>query len=87
MSRFLTTIVQLALLVSTFYLLRLAIQDIKENGFQFSNPEQDLKLLPNFGRPVRACRPQSYPQAKNVRFITKKMSEMSVFGFDFVSEK
>jgi hypothetical protein len=33
MSRFLTTIVQLALLISTFYLLRLAIQDIKENGF------------------------------------------------------
>lgn len=48
MSRFLTTLVQLALLISTFYLLRLAIQDIKENGFQFSNPEQDLKLLKIF---------------------------------------
>jgi hypothetical protein len=33
MSRFLTTIVQLVLLVSTIYLVRLAIQDIKENGF------------------------------------------------------
>jgi hypothetical protein len=33
MSRFLTTIVQLALLVSTIYLVRLTIQDIKENGF------------------------------------------------------
>ena len=45
MSRFLTTIVQLFLLVSTFYLLRLAIQDIKENGFQFSDPKHDSKLL------------------------------------------
>jgi hypothetical protein len=33
MSRFLTTVVQLILIVSTFYLLRLAIRDIKENGF------------------------------------------------------
>jgi hypothetical protein len=33
MSRFLTTIVQLLLVTSTIYLLRLAIQDIKENGF------------------------------------------------------
>jgi len=33
MSRFLTTIVQLLLVASTIYLLRLAIQDIKENGF------------------------------------------------------
>lgn len=33
MSRFLTTIVQLALLISVFYLLRETIRDIKENGF------------------------------------------------------
>jgi len=33
MSRFLTTLVQIALLISTIYLLRLAIKDIKENGF------------------------------------------------------
>ena len=32
-TRILTTLVQLFLLVSTIYLLRLAIQDIKENGF------------------------------------------------------
>ena len=82
MSRFLTTLVQLALLISTFYLWRLAIKDIKENGFQFSNPEHDLKLLKN-SRGFST----GYPQAKNVRFITEKMSEMSVFGFDFVSEK
>ena len=82
MSRFLTTLVQLALLISTFYLWRLAIKDIKENGFQFSNPEHDLKLLKN----PRGFS-TGYPQAENVRFITEKMSEMSVFGFDFVSEK
>lgn len=57
MSRFLTTIVQLALLISTFYLLRLAIQDIKENGFQFSNPEHDL----NCSKPPWGY-PQGYPQ-------------------------
>ena len=45
MSRFLTTIVQLSLLTVTNYLVRLMIQDIKENGFQFSDPEHDLKLL------------------------------------------
>jgi hypothetical protein len=33
MSRFLTTIVQLSLLTVTIYLVRLMIQDIKENGF------------------------------------------------------
>jgi hypothetical protein len=33
MSRFLTTLVQLGLLSVTIYLLRLMIQDIKENGF------------------------------------------------------
>jgi len=32
MSRFLTTIVQLSLLTVTIYLVRLMIQDIKENG-------------------------------------------------------
>ena len=86
MSRFLTTIVQLLLVASTIYLLRLAIQDIKENGFQFSNPEHDLKLL-KFWAPRRACRPQSYPQALRVRFITEKMSEMSDFRFEIVSQK
>ncbi len=45
MSRFLTTLVQLGLLSVTIYLLRLMIQDIKENGFQFSDPKHDLKLL------------------------------------------
>jgi hypothetical protein len=33
MSRFLTTLVQIALAISVFYLLRLTIRDIKENGF------------------------------------------------------
>jgi hypothetical protein len=32
-TRILTTLVQLSLGVSVFYLLRLAIRDIKENGF------------------------------------------------------
>ena len=45
MSRILTTIVQIVLLVVTIQLVRLAIKDIKENGFQFSDPEHDLKLL------------------------------------------
>ena len=45
MSRILTTIVQIILLVAVIQLTKLTIKDIKENGFQFSNPEQDLKLL------------------------------------------
>jgi hypothetical protein len=32
MNRFLTTLVQLSLLTVTIYLVRLMIQDIKENG-------------------------------------------------------
>ena len=43
--RILTTIVQIILLVVTIQLVRLAIKDIKENGFQFSDPKHDLKLL------------------------------------------
>ena len=60
MSRFLTTLVQIILVGVTIQLIRLAIQDIKENGFQFSDPKHDSKLLEAstkiFDPRSRACR-------------------------------